>query len=243
MLFEKLLGTPKKKNLNLAAIISYIPFLFITLFFAFNEYQLISSSGYGVFDFELAWTSGTIHEIFTTWGPAEMHYQAFVTYVDYLYIACYAIFGALLILIVTRKLEGRLKELGLLMILAPLLAGIFDVVENVHLLAMLNRGVDVEWYYPFTASLCASFKTAFLLAGLGFVYIAVLLLIGKRLKITRAFLYPLLAGTGILVAGLFTLWNVLAVFLFGVVYFVLLLLVIWMENKESTGGTDHPHAA
>lgn len=230
MLFERFLESPKRKTLNLAAIIAYIPFLLITLFFVFNENELISSSGYGVLDFELAWTSDTIHKIFAAWGPAEMQYQAFVTYVDYLYIACYVLFGALLITIVARKLEGRLRELGLLMILSPILTGIFDVVENVYLLAMLNRGADVEWYYPFLASLCASLKIAFLLAGLSFLFIAILFLIGKRFKIPSPYLYLVFIGTGILAIWLFLLWNVFATFLFGAVYFIMLFLFIWLER-------------
>jgi hypothetical protein len=233
MLLERLLKTPERRNLNLAAVIAYIPFLFLTLFFIFNEHYLLNSFGHGVLDFELAWTSGTVNEIFTAWGPAEMHYQAFATYVDYLYIACYAAFGALILLIVARRLSGRLRQLGLCMILAPVLAGLFDVVENIYLLSMLNRGAgEVKWYSPFTASLCASFKIAFLGAGIFFLFIAILLLIGRRLKAPNPLIYVVLLGSGALMTWLFTLWNLYAALVLGAVYLVLLAIVIWLEESE-----------
>jgi len=53
--------------------------------------------------------------------------ETLVTYWDFLYIVGYGsfIFGA--ILLVTRRLEGKLQKIGLWMTLTPILAGIFDL--------------------------------------------------------------------------------------------------------------------
>jgi hypothetical protein len=53
--FKRLKQVPRDSTLVLAAIVSYIPFISLTLFFIFNEHALRASSPYGVLEFELAW--------------------------------------------------------------------------------------------------------------------------------------------------------------------------------------------
>lgn len=230
---EKIKEVPKDSTLTLATLISFIPFFFMTLFFIINERALRISSGYGVLDFELAWTPSMINRIFTAWGPAEMKYQAFIHYVDYLYLVCYGLFGALCILLIARKLKGKLQRIGLFFVLTPILAAIFDSVENIFLLSMLNRGADVRPYNPFLASLCATFKIAFLGAVLSFIFIAALLLLARRYKVPGIYYYLALLATGVIVVWLLSMWKLFLCFVIGAIYFSIVFLVIWSARSES----------
>ena len=121
-LLERLKVSPSNKTLILATIILFVPFILLTLFFCINEYELETSTGYGVLDFELAWTSEGFNEISAAWGPANRQHQIFVHYVDYLYIIFYGLFAAGCILVASRRLKGKLQEVGLFVTLAPLVS-------------------------------------------------------------------------------------------------------------------------
>jgi hypothetical protein len=231
--FDKLKEIPGTDTLTLAALILFIPFSFLTLFFVFNERAVKLSSGFGVLDFELAWTPSMMHRIFTAWGPAEMHYQAFATYVDYAYLVCYALFAAMLILLVARRLKGILREIGFFFVLAPILAAIFDALENTFLLSMLNRGADLRAQDPYIASLCATFKIAFIGAALSFLFIAALLLLAKRYKVPDIYYYLVLLATGGILIWLLSTWKLYLCFVIGPVYLAVVLLVLWSVRSES----------
>ena len=64
MSLEKLLEIPKKKVLILITIVSFIAFILLTLIMAPTELYLKGNTGYGVFEFEFAWTSERINQIF-----------------------------------------------------------------------------------------------------------------------------------------------------------------------------------
>ena len=223
-------GFPKYKTLLIVTLISSIPFIALTLVFILNELRLMQVAGYGVLDFELAWTPDVINTIFFKWGAVEMQQQTLITYIDYVFIPSYVIFGAECILIVTRKLEGKLQQTGLILTLVFLLAGIFDAVENINLLIMLNNAGSFEAYNPFFASLCASFKISSLGAGMGFLYIASMTLILKKYTNSKRFLYLILISGGIIVMALFFLWDIFISLLIGGIYFVMLFFLIWRQR-------------
>lgn len=230
--FNKIRRVPETGTLALATLLSSIPFLFLTLFFMFEESTLKASSGFGVLDFELAWTPTMMHRIFSAWGPGEMHYQAFATYVDYFYLVIYALFAALLILLVARSLKGRLREIGFFFVLTPILAAIFDALENTFLLSMLNRGADLRPQYPFLASLCATFKIAFIGAALSFLFAAALLLLVERYGVPRVYYSVVLLAMGVAVVWLLSTWKYYLCFVIGPVYYAVVLLVLWSERSE-----------
>ncbi len=231
MFLEKLKGFPKYKTLLIATLISSIPFIVLTLVFILNELRLMHVVGFGVLDFELAWTPDVIATIFSNWGALEMQQQTLITYIDYIFILAYVMFGAECVLIVSRKLEGKLQEIGLILTFAFLLAGIFDAVENINLLIMLNNAGSFEAYNPFFASLCASFKIGSLGAGMGFLYIASMTLILKKYTNSNLVLYSVLIGGGMIVIGLSLLWNIFISVLIGAIYFVMLFLLILCQRN------------
>jgi len=61
----KLKAFQESRNLFHSILITFFPFTFLTIFFIYNEIILIFSIGYGVLDFELAWTPIMINRIFT----------------------------------------------------------------------------------------------------------------------------------------------------------------------------------
>lgn len=231
-ILSRLMKAPKDRNLILSLLVTSIPFLLITLFFVLNERGLESACGYGVLDFELAWTTNTVDKIFAAWGSVELQHQAVVTWVDYLYIAFYVSFGAECVLLVTRKSRGGIAQAGMLLVLAPVLAGIFDAVENIFLLSMLYRGDAVGAAIPLLASLCATFKIGLLGAGLSFFYIASLLLVGRRYQIPESYSYLALLVSGSLAIWLLSLWNLTVSLTGGAVYFFLVLLLAWLERNK-----------
>ncbi len=180
MILEKLKDFPKEQTLKIATLITTIPFVIITLVFVFNEIKLETLTSHGVLDFELAWSTGQILKIFLSWGPFEMETQAFITWVDYIYIPVYGLWGALCILLVSRKLDGKLQDLGIAMMFTPMIAGIFDSIENANLLLMATNPITIFSNSPFLASLFATFKIGFLAAGITFLVLTSLYLIIRR---------------------------------------------------------------
>ena len=182
MMLETLLNKPKKKVLILITIISFIAFILLTLVMAPTELYLKENTGYGVFEFEFAWTAERINQIFNAWGSDGQQRQTLVTYIDFLYIVSYVFCYTGCILLITRKLENKSQKIGLKMTTTPLIAGIFDVIENINLLLMLANDTFIRSGSPFIASLCATIKFGMLFLGLIFILYGILVLIVKKSK-------------------------------------------------------------
>jgi len=226
MILVNLKQNPKAKTLGIALLMISIPFFILTLLYCLNELKLMQITGYGVLNFELAWTQEVMNLILTSWGPLEMQQQALLTYVDFLYILCYGFFGALYVLLASRKLEGNFQEIGIGMAFTFFMAGIADALENFNLLIIINNPTSFWEYQPFLASLCASFKIGFLGAGLGFLYIASMVVISKKFSFPPVFLYIILSCGGLALIALLAIWNLFVCLLIGIIYFVMLFLII-----------------
>ena len=180
MILEKLKKTPSDLILLVIAAIGIIILLVINIF----VFEPLANSGlfYGILDFEFAWTSEQISIIFADWGSEGMALQASGVYWDFFYIVGYSIPLFALILLFTRKLSGKIVDIGLYMSLTPLVAGIFDLVENINLLIMLNNTPDFADFVPLTASITAFIKFGFLLVGAIFFLVVLVLTLIKRFK-------------------------------------------------------------
>lgn len=232
--FEKIREVPKDSTVALAALLSSIPFFFLTLFFIINERALMASSGYGVLDFELVWNRGMAHRILRAWGTSNVRYEIFAHHIDNLYLVVYALFAALCILLIARRLKGRLQEVGFFFVLAPVLAAIFDAMENVFLLSMMRRGIPVGRASPALASLCATFKIAFLGATLSFIFIAGILLLVKRFRVPLTYYYLALLAAGIATTWLLVMWRPYLGYVIGPVYFAIAFLFGWTIKIEAS---------
>lgn len=204
------------------------------MFFIINERALMASSGYGVLDFELVWTRGMAHRILRAWGTSTVRYEIFAHHVDNLYLVVYALFAGLFILLIARKLKGRLQEIGFFFVLAPVLAAIFDAMENVFLLSMMQRGIPVGRASPALASLCATLKIAFLGATLSFIFITVILLLVRRFKVPLTYYYLVLLAAGIATIWLLVMWKPYLGYVIGPVYFAIAFLFGWTIKIEAS---------
>jgi hypothetical protein len=183
MNLEKLIEFPKNKTVIVITIIAFILGILISQFImAPIEAELKGSTGYGVIEFEFAWTSEQINRIFKAWGSEGKKKEAYVTYIDFIFIPCYSLFMAGCILLVTRKLEGKIQKIGLYMTIMPFIAGIFDVIENINLLLMLTDDSFVWSLSPFIASLCATIKFSLIFIAIIFFILALIILLIKRFK-------------------------------------------------------------
>ncbi len=183
MFLDKLIDFPKNKFIVLIIIVAFILGVFISQYFmAPIEAELKSSTGYGVIEFEFAWTSEQINRIFIAWGSEGKKKEAFVTYIDFIFIPCYSLFMAGSILLVIRNLEGRVQEIGLVMTILPFIAGIFDVIENINLLLMLSDDGFIWSLSPFIASLCATIKFSLIFIAIIFFIVALIIGIIKKFK-------------------------------------------------------------
>jgi len=180
MFLEKLKKTPGDLVLLIIAAIGIILLLVINM----AVFEPLANSGfsYGILDFEFAWTKEQILIIFTEWGGAGMVLQANGVYWDFLYIIGYSVPLFALILLFTRKLSGKIVDIGLYISLTPLVAGIFDLVENVNLLIMLNDTPNFASFVPMIASVTAFIKFGLLLVGAIFFLVVLVLTIIKRFK-------------------------------------------------------------
>ncbi len=232
MKLEKLKESPSQKFLFVITISTFIPFIILTIVFITNEIELISSTGYGLLDFELSWNPDRVQRIFSAWGHVVMQHQIFIHYIDYIYIIFYSLFGAEFVLIISRKLEGRLQKFGLYLIFATIIAGIFDSFENINLLLMLNDISLLTPITPFFASLCAVLKIGFIIISLSFIYITNFLFIFKKISIKKEYQYIALLVGAIIIFGLISLWNLFIAISIGVTFLIMLLFIIHFNSKN-----------
>ncbi len=180
MNLEKLKKSPSDLVLLIAAALGII--ILLTINILIFEPMEKASYYYGILDFEFAWTKEQIILIFTTWGPLGMELQAAGVYWDFIYIFGYAIPLFALILFFSRKLEDRVATIGRYMSLTPIVAGIFDIIENTSLLIMLNETPNFASFVPLIASVSATIKFGFLIVGAIIFVVALVLFIIKKIK-------------------------------------------------------------
>ena len=178
MFLDKLLELPKKKALQLITLIGLIAFVVMTMLGGVVN----AAPAYTILDYEFAWTSGQVQVIFNAWGVVGKQQIAFGIYMDFLYIIAYGalIFGCLLI--ASRKLEGKIRTIGLYMTITPVIAGILDIVENINLLLMISDATFIASAIPFAAALCATIKFTFIFACIIFFLVQIVFIVIKKRK-------------------------------------------------------------
>ena len=180
MILEKLKKAPSDLILLIAAAIGIVILLTINIFIF--EPLALSVYYYGILDFEFAWTYDQAILILNTWGPLGMALEEAGVYWDFLYIIGYVTPLFALILYISRRLKDRMATIGLFMCLTPVVAGIFDVIENINLLIMLNDTPNFASFVPLIASIAATLKFGFLFIAAIFFLISLVLLIIAKIK-------------------------------------------------------------
>ncbi|MGV9141767.1 MAG: hypothetical protein ACOC1X_02405 [Promethearchaeota archaeon] len=180
MILERLKERPKHLYILITTGIGFLTFILI------NQLVFASLSRtfteYGILDFEFAWTKNQILLIFSVWGEGGKTLQAAGIYWDFPYILGYVSFIFGCNLLVLRQLEGNIQKIGFWVLLTPILAGIFDVIENIHLLWMIITDPNFPSYVPLIASISALIKFGLLGVGIVFFFIILILFIVNKLK-------------------------------------------------------------
>jgi len=181
MFWERLKAKPKNQNLIITVIISMVIFGVIQIFIfqpTENYLRGLSNlqglSNLGRLDLEFAWTEERINTIFSLWQSPGIFRQFVITIIDFFYLICYCLILAGLIFLVARKLHDEFQKVLFISALIPILAGIFDIFENIFLLIMLGANEAVLSIFPFITSISSTIKFVLIYIGVGFFLIGII---------------------------------------------------------------------
>ena len=158
---------PKRLHLVVAIIVSLVVVVIIYLYiFQPVEDYLRGLSSLGLMDLLFSWTTDRIDYIFTVWQSEGIFREFIITIIDFPFIACYCIALSGLILLVARRLHDKFQRVELHLVFIPILAGIFDILENIFLLIMLGSNQAVGFLFPLITSICALIKFILIYTGI-----------------------------------------------------------------------------
>ncbi|MFX0039884.1 MAG: hypothetical protein ACFFCY_11745 [Promethearchaeota archaeon] len=180
MFLNRFKDSPKNKYVIIMTLIGLVLVVLVYVLVFIPIEAAVSS--YGILDYEFAWISERVLLIFSAWGSDGIAYQAIAIYWDFLYILGYVSLTLGLILIVLRRSEGKTQTIGIYFTLAPFLTGIFDIIENINLLIMLNNPTSVSTIVSLTASVCALIKFSFLFTAIIYFILALVTIILNKIR-------------------------------------------------------------
>ena len=172
---ERLETAPRRKVVVGVSIVAFVFLIITALLMQTVESTVKSATSYGIFDLEFAWTADTANTILTAWGSTYIPHEIWGTYIDFTFIPSYATFMAGLTLLLARKFSGRTQILGFTLVIAPYIAGLLDVVENLHLLLMMGSPTTITDFIPLIASICATIKFALIIITIVYFFIGLLI--------------------------------------------------------------------
>ncbi len=186
-MLEKLQTSPSKKKLLVITLVSLAVFIVLTIIFRFYETALNpDGTGYGIIEFEFAFDQATATTMLSTWGSAGRAIALESVYLDFIYIAAYGIGLFCLTIHLMRALKDRWHNIGLIFGIAALLAGIFDIIENINLMIILNEPSTFPASAPLIAGVCAGIKFSLLFASIGFIAFGAIALLLRKLRTTTS---------------------------------------------------------
>ncbi|HEY7933990.1 MAG TPA: hypothetical protein VID48_09205 [Solirubrobacteraceae bacterium] len=146
------------------------------------EPQIQHAGGPGILGFEFAATKARATEILTEWGPQGRHAARLSLIVDYAYMVSYGGFFALAGL-ATRDLARvrgwrRLASAGTIVPFLAIAAALFDALENVFLLLVLEG--DGGQHAPLIATVCSSIKFTLITIAIAYVTWGLVLRLRRR---------------------------------------------------------------
>jgi len=143
--------------------------------------RMQDAGGYGILDFEIAFTSEKAQEIMRAWGDAGHDAAVASLWFDFLYLTAYGLFLWLAI----RAVGDGLRARGRVRLAAPaaaisllaLVGAASDVVEDVFLLLVLggrlpSAGPPLAGSFATLKFLCLAVALGYLLAGLAALALA-----------------------------------------------------------------------
>lgn len=127
----------------------------------------LKSAGYGIVDYELAFTADNAGKMMRAWRPEGQEAMRDSLLIDFPFMLSYALAFASITLLIARSQSKRLASAGLALTPAAPIAAVFDALENLMLLILLGRD-PVPALPPLVAGACASIKFLLLIAVLAY---------------------------------------------------------------------------
>jgi hypothetical protein len=172
--------------------ISWIKAALFTVIFAVL-YIVINFSGIGVagllkitdganiLDFEFGYTHDEAYEMLTALGSeGRAFYLTKIVPMDFpfpfAYMLCYAGWIALLLQHINPKTLYRY------LLFVPILAMLFDWIENVGIIAMLRNYPSIPAWAAFAASFSGILKSSFTVGSIGIIAVFIIILIYKKTR-------------------------------------------------------------
>ncbi len=122
----------------------------------------MSARGYGIVDYELAFTAERANDILHAWGAEAEPAARRSLLVDFAFMPSYGLLFAGITLLIARLQGGKLRRAGLALTPLALVAALCDALENLMLLSMLGAAGRVAVAPPLVAGVAATIKFALL---------------------------------------------------------------------------------
>ena len=171
--FEKLLKKPEDRHLLYLIAIGIV--IYVNVYFLITlttedylKSQLYLNTAFGQINLEFAFTDLLANSILAAWGSLGIQRVIFATCANFLIIASYILILVSLLLLIARRLKGKLQKFGLRMIFLPVIAGIFNSTGNILLLVMLINASSISLIIPLITSISGIIKYGFIIASIVF---------------------------------------------------------------------------
>lgn len=146
-------------------------YIYLAYFVPLDKKLKSGMSNYGIVDFELAFTSLRAEEILSLWNEEQRKEATRSLYIDFFFIISYVATLVSLGLLVSYNLQPSFHQVGFYLSLLPIIAGLFDVLENIMLLRILASPDDISDGVVLATGLFALLK--FILIGITVFYIII----------------------------------------------------------------------
>jgi uncharacterized membrane protein len=147
-----------RKNQVKFSFIATLIMIFIMQF----QGKILKAKGFDIVSFELAKTTSQAETIMTQWGATGVEAARLNTFIDFFFILAYVSFGYFISLILTESdPNSTVKRMGKRMAQGMIIAGAFDVIENIAMLQTLNNNISEAftqaafWFATFKFSIIA----------------------------------------------------------------------------------------
>lgn len=162
--------------LSLSGLFSIITWLFM------REVTKINITKFNILSLEFAWSIEQMNIILNTWGSEIIQTELNGVLIDFGFLIGYSVFLSCITLLVSRKfLQNRLQRLGFDVVFLPLLAALFDAIENANLVLILMSPSNYPIISPFIASFFAILKFALIIITILFNIVILVLYLGKKI--------------------------------------------------------------
>ena len=156
---HRLAEFPTPKTLRL---VTAVAFLFTAaIFFVFRVHDR-PLKPYDIVAFELAWTPQKAETIMGVWGEADSQTARESLFIDFGYLPAYSFFFAGLTLMAARAVTARMQTLGFVLTVVPFVSAVFDAIENLALLSVLQSPDSPSAAALTLAGVCATLKFSLL---------------------------------------------------------------------------------